>query len=86
MTIAGCTGSVLVGDGMLTLIAWASDAATLTPVQHILGSRWGAIRPAAGAAGELGQRRRWSAGPTPAAPADHLRPDRPSSQGGAGGS
>jgi hypothetical protein len=36
--IAGGTGRVVVGEGVLTLIAEAPDAETLTRVQHILGS------------------------------------------------
>jgi hypothetical protein len=36
--IAGGTGQVVVGDGVLTLIAAAPDSATLTRVQHVLGS------------------------------------------------
>ena len=73
--IAGGTGRVVIGDGVLTLIAEAPDAATLSRVQHVLGSHlerfaqrqelqvsW--ISDAAG-----------SAGPTPAAPAGHQRPD-----------
>ncbi len=73
--IAGGTGRVVVGDGVLTLVAEAPDAETLSRVQHVLGShlerfaqrqelevRW--VSPTAG-----------SDGPTPAAPADHRRPD-----------
>jgi hypothetical protein len=75
--IAGGTGRVVIGDGVLTLIAEAPDAETLSRVQHVLGSHlerfaqrqelqvsW--VSDAAG-----------SAGPTPAAPPDHQRPDRP---------
>jgi uncharacterized protein len=36
--IAGGTGIVEVGDGVLTLRAQAPDAATLDRVQHVLGS------------------------------------------------
>lgn len=36
--LAGGTGTVVVGDGVLTLIAEAPDAAALTQVQHVLGS------------------------------------------------
>src|SRR5215212_7172146 len=36
--IAGGTGRVRVGDGVLTLIAEATDAETLIFVQHLLGS------------------------------------------------
>jgi hypothetical protein len=75
--IAGGTGRVVIGDGVLTLIAEAPDAETLSRVQHVLSSHlerfaqrqelqvsW--VSDAAG-----------SAGPTPAAPPDHQRPDRP---------
>jgi hypothetical protein len=36
-TIAGGTGVVVVGDGVLTLLAEASDAETLDRVQDVLG-------------------------------------------------
>src|SRR4051794_3377530 len=36
--IAGGTGRVVVGDGVLTLIAEAADTETLTRVRHVLGS------------------------------------------------
>jgi uncharacterized protein len=75
--IAGGTGSVVVGDGTLTLIAQASDAETLTRVQHILGSHLE----------RFAQRQElqvvWlsdvdgAAGPTPSAPTDHQRPTPP---------
>jgi uncharacterized protein len=74
--IAGGTGRVVIGDGVLTLIAEAPDAATLRRVQHVLGSHlerfaqrqelqvsW--VSDAAG-----------SADPTPAAPADDQSPGR----------
>jgi hypothetical protein len=36
--IAGGTGRVVVGDGVLTLLAEAPDAEALARVQHVLGS------------------------------------------------
>ena len=36
--IAGGTGQVVIGDGVLTLIAEAPDVETLSRVQHVLGS------------------------------------------------
>src|SRR3712207_7704722 len=35
---AGGTGKVVVGDGVLTLVAEAPDAETLARVQHVLGN------------------------------------------------
>ena len=74
--IAGGTGRVVVGDGMLTLIAEAADAETLDRVQHVLGSHLE----------RFGQRNEltvtWvsdanpAGRPTPQAPADHQRPAR----------
>ena len=75
--IAGGTGSVMVGDGLLTLIAEAPDAETLTRVQHILGSHLE----------RFAQRQElqviWvtdvegAGGSTPPAPAGHQRPAPP---------
>ncbi len=72
--IAGGTGRVVVGGGMLTLIAEAPDAEALTRVQHVLGSHLQ----------RFGQRTElavtWvsdadpSGAPTPMAPEDHQRP------------
>jgi hypothetical protein len=72
--IAGGTGTVITGDGMLTLLAEAPDAEALARVQHVLGSHlerfgqrneltatWVSATAAAG-------------NPTPAALADHHRP------------
>ena len=74
--IAGGTGRVQVGDGVLTLIAEAADAETLSRVQHVLGSHLE----------RFGQRNElavtWvsdsapGGAPTPPAPAGHRRPDR----------
>jgi uncharacterized protein len=74
--MAGGTGRVVIGDGVLTLIAEAPDAETLTRVQHVLGSHlerfgrrheltvtWDSDADPGGA-------------PTPPAPADHRRPGR----------
>jgi hypothetical protein len=36
--VAGGTGTIVVGDGVLTLLAEAPDAETLATVQHVLGS------------------------------------------------
>ena len=73
--VAGGTGRVVVGDGVLTLVAEAPDAETLGLVQHVLGS------PLA----RFGQRPEltvpWVSdaalgdGPT-SAPPDHRRPTR----------
>jgi len=71
--IAGGSGTVVTGDGILTLLAEAPDAETLARVQHVLGShleRFGRrneltvtwVSPAAPAGS-----------PTPPAPADHHR-------------
>ena len=72
--IAGGTGRMHVGDGVLTLIAEAADAETLSRVQHVLGSHLE----------RFGQRNElavtWvsdanpSGAPTPPAPTDHQRP------------
>ena len=72
--IAGGTGRVVLGDGVLTLIAEAPDTATLARVQHVLGSH----------VERFGQRNELTvtwvsesepvAAPTPPAPADHKRP------------
>jgi len=72
--IAGGTGRVIVGDGVLALIAEASDAETLIRVRHILG----------GHLERFAQRQElqvtWvsdvdgAAGSTPPAPTDHHRP------------
>ena len=74
--IAGGTGRVLVGDGVLTLIAEAPDAAALTRVQHVLGSHLERF----GQRNELAVTWRTTTdpggGPTPPAPADHQRPGR----------
>ncbi|TFV67215.1 UNVERIFIED_ORG: DUF2218 domain-containing protein [Bacillus sp. AZ43] len=74
--IAGGTGRVVVGDGVLTLIAEAPDAETLARVQHVLGTHLE----------RFGQRNEltvtWVSdaapgmAPTPPAPADHRRPGR----------
>jgi uncharacterized protein len=72
--IAGGTGRVVVGEGLLTLIAEAPDAETLGRVQHVLGSHLE----------RLGQRTElavaWVSGvdpggaPAPPVPAGHQRP------------
>lgn len=72
--IAGGTGEVVVGDGVLTLIASAPDADALARVQHVLGDHLE----------RFGQRNElavtWltddgrAESPTPPAPADHQRP------------
>jgi hypothetical protein len=70
--IAGGTGRVAVGDGVLTLVAEASDAETLGRVQHVLGSHLE----------RFGQRSEltvtWTGdvapGPTPPARGEHRRP------------
>jgi len=74
--IAGGTGRVVLGDGLLTLIAEAPEADTLARVQHVLGShleRFGQRNELTvtwvGDAGPAGA-------PTPPAPADHERPGR----------
>ena len=66
-------GAVVVGDGVLTLLAEGPDAETLARVQHVLGSHLE----------RFGQRSklavRWTTGDettpaaTPAAPEDHAR-------------
>ncbi len=76
--IAGGTGTVVVGDGVLTLIAEAPDAETLARVQHVLGDHLERFAHRA----EL--RVAWTSdingaiGPTPSTPADHHRPAHPS--------
>jgi hypothetical protein len=37
-SIGEATGSIVVGDGVLTLLAEAPDAESLARVQHVLGS------------------------------------------------
>jgi hypothetical protein len=74
--IAGGTGRVVVGAGVLTLIAEAPDFETLARVQHVIGSHLE----------RFGQRNELTvtwvsdaqpAGvPTPPAPAAHQRPGR----------
>ena len=74
--IAGGTGRIVVGDGVLTLIAEAPDDETLTRVQHVLGSHLERF----GQRNELTVTWHSDAGPggvaTPPAPADHERPGR----------
>ena len=75
--IAGGTGRLVLGEGVLTLIAEALDTVTLARVQHVLGSHLE----------RFGQRNELTvswvsesealAAPTPPAPADHQRPGRP---------
>jgi hypothetical protein len=72
--LAGGTGTVVVGDGVLTLMAEAPDVESLTQVQHVLGSHLE----------RFGQRNELSVtwtnddvpggDPTPPATADHQRP------------
>ena len=72
--LAGGTGRVVVGDGVLTLIAEAPDGEALSRVQHVLGSHLE----------RFGQRNEltvtWTGdavhggGPTPPAPEGHRRP------------
>jgi uncharacterized protein len=70
--IAGGTGRVVVGDGVLTLVAEAPDAETLGRVQHVLGSHLERF----GRRGELTVT--WAGdgapGPTPPVPGEHRRP------------
>lgn len=71
--LAGGTGRIVVGDGVLILMAEADDAESLAGVQHVLGShleRFGqrhelAISWVSDAAPE--------GSPTPPPPADHHR-------------
>lgn len=74
--IAGGTGTVVVGEGVLTLTAEAADPAVLAQVQHVLGSHLE----------RFGQRHElvvsWvgdvaPGGVTPAAPTGHQRPGDP---------
>ena len=72
--LAGGTGTVIVGDGVITLLAQAPDAEALARVQHVLGSHLE----------RFGQRNElsvtWSSdvapglNPTPPAPDGHRRP------------
>jgi hypothetical protein len=74
--LAGGTGRVVIGDGVLTLFAEAADAESLARVQHVMGSHLE----------RFGQRNEltviWTSNtvpggsPTPPAPFDHERPDR----------
>jgi hypothetical protein len=74
--VAGGTGSVMVGEGVLTLIAAAPDGDTLARVQHVLGSHLE----------RFGQRNElavtWvsdahpGGAPTPPTPTGHQRPGR----------
>ena len=72
--IAGGTGTIVVGDGVLTLIATAPDADVLARVQHVLGSHLERF------AQRQELRVTWvsdvddAAGSTPPAPRDHQRP------------
>jgi hypothetical protein len=73
--IAGGTGRVVVGDGVLTLIVEAPDGETLGRVQHVLGSHLERFAQRS----EL--QVTWAsdtagAGPTPPAAPDHPRSDR----------
>ena len=72
--LAGGTGTVVVGDGVLTLLAEAPDTESLTRVQHVLGShleRFGQRNELTvtwvGDTAALGSY-------TPPAPVDHERP------------
>jgi hypothetical protein len=72
--IAGGTGRVVVGDGVLTLIAEGPDLESLSRVQHVLGSHLERF----GQRNELIVTWHSDADPggalTPPAPADHERP------------
>jgi uncharacterized protein len=73
--IAGGTGTVVVGDGVLILLAEAPDDESLTRVQHVLGSHLERF----GQRNELTVtwvRQGTANTPTPPAPSDHHRPTR----------
>jgi hypothetical protein len=74
--LAGGTGTVVIGGGVLTLIAEAPDAEALVRVQHVLGSHLERF----GQRNELTVTCTSNAGPggspTPPAPSDHERPNR----------
>jgi uncharacterized protein len=63
--IGSGTGTVVVGDGVITLLAHAPDAEALAQVQHVLGSHLERF----GRRNELTVT--WTGEVGPAAPADH---------------
>ena len=74
--IAGGTGTVVVGDGVLTLIAQAPDAEALARVQHVLGSHLERFAQRGGLQITWVSDSAGAAGPTPPAAAGHQRPGR----------
>ena len=72
--IAGGTGQVVVSDGVLTLIAEACDADTLTRVQHVLGSHLERFAQRQELQVTWVSDAEGAAGPTPPVPTDHQRP------------
>jgi hypothetical protein len=74
--IAGGTGRVQVGDGVLTLIAEAADAETLSRVQHVLGSHLERFGQRNELAVTWASKVQPGGAPTPPAPTDHQRPSR----------
>ena len=72
--LAGGTGRVVVGDGVLTLIAEAPDGEALSRVQHVLGSH---LERFASRKEQLTVTWTREAGDTPpsSAPAAHQRPE-----------
>jgi len=74
--IAGGTGRVIVGDGVLTLIAEAPDAETLTRAQHVLGSHLERFGPRTDLAVTWVSDDDRGGAPTAPAPVGHQRPGR----------
>jgi hypothetical protein len=74
--IAGGTGRVVVGDGVLTLIVEAPDGETLGRVQHVLGSHLERFAQRSELQVTWVSEIAGAAGPTPLAAPDHQRPDR----------
>ncbi len=71
---AGGTGRIVVGDGVLTLIAEAPDAEALARVQHVLGSHLERFSSRTEQLTVTWISDQSSGSPTPPAPAGHHRP------------
>lgn len=72
--LAGGTGRIVIGDGVLTLVAKAPDADALARVQHVLGSH---LERFSSRTEQLTVTWVSNAGstPTPSAPDGHQRPE-----------
>ncbi len=74
--VAGGTGRIAVGDGVLTLIAEAPDPEALARVQHVLGSHLERFAQRAELTVTWVGDATPGGAPAPPTPADHQRPGR----------